>query len=146
MPNPYLNHRVEIGRVDLERRVELGKIALQNDNKNSVYIPAVYCVNYVLQKGRLGLSQASFDSIVNNIQMVKQGQRSETTASLVETMFFARDAVNSMRRGNFGMAMINAAGSALNLVGGTLYSANYDRMRLPAHQRHFYDMFDFIHC
>ena len=136
MPNPNPH---------LQRRIELGKIALENDNRSSVYIPAVYCVNFVLQKARFGLSQASFDSIVNNIHLVKTGQRSETTSSLVEAMSFARDAVNSMSKGHFGMAMVEAAGSALNLAGGPLYSANYDRMRLPPSQRHFYDMFDFIH-
>lgn len=124
----------------LARREKLAEMVDNHYTPGSVYIPAVGCVNQVLQHLGIGISERAFNSISDNIRQVHFGTKSEMASSLRESMVFAQDTVDGLKEGRFNNALASASGSAINAVGSTLYFANYDRERLPAYAKALFDM------
>jgi hypothetical protein len=94
------------------------QIAQQAQNNPSFYGTLVGAVNSGLQKAGIGISPASHQSVMNNLQQVHAGKMSQGTAHFTEAAGFAQDAVNSFAHGRPLQGAVEASGVALNTVGG----------------------------
>ncbi|MEW7312165.1 RHS repeat-associated core domain-containing protein [Buttiauxella gaviniae] len=135
---------VAVDNPDLARRDILAACIPDNYHGDSIYIQGVSTVNQILKNAKIGLSESAFESISENIRLVNTGGRTESAASLREFRVFARDALTSLRAGEYKNAGVTAAGSAINLAGGTLFLPLFDRAKFPIWQRALYDAMDFI--
>jgi hypothetical protein len=126
----------------LARRVQLEQ-KINNMNKFSIYIQSVYCVNQMLKKAGIGISENAYYSISQNLTAVANGRLSESSASLTEARVFARDTMTELRRGQYCAASFTAFGTVVNGIGGPLFFAQYDREYLSAVERHLYDNFHY---
>jgi RHS repeat-associated protein len=129
---------------ELARRDILADTVLRHHNENSVYIEGVGFINHWLKHFKIGISEPAFESISENIRQVNFGTRTQSAASLREFTVFARDTLSFMKAGEYKNAGITATGSAINLVGGTLFFPLYDRENFSIWQRAFYNAMDFI--
>jgi hypothetical protein len=75
-------------------------------------------VNGGLQQAGIGISPASHQSVMNNLQQVHGGTMSQGTAHFAEAASFAQDAVNSFAHGRPVQGAVEASGVVLNSVGG----------------------------
>ncbi|MGB7802052.1 hypothetical protein [Buttiauxella sp.] len=125
---------------DLARRVSLEGQILSMGNF-SLYAQAVYCVNKMLQRQGVGISQQAYNSISMNLNRVQTGRLYETSASLSEARVFARDTATALRSGDFKSAAITASGVAINGLGGPLFFGSADRNKLLGLERYLYDNF-----
>ncbi|MGN7915210.1 hypothetical protein [Enterobacter sp. 22466] len=123
----------------MTHRDMLATVVDDNYTPGSVYIPAVGCINRVLQHMGVGLSQRAFRGISDNVRQVHAGTKSEATSSLRESALFALDIFDALNEGRFSDAMVSMSGSAINATGSVLYFANYDRERLSVHEKILFD-------
>ncbi len=84
----------------------------------SFYATLVRIVNYRLQQDGIGMSQASFTSIMANVREVHQGKISQSTAHVREAGTFAQDAGDSLAHGHLLQGAVEAGGAALNAAAG----------------------------
>jgi hypothetical protein len=94
------------------------QIAQQAQNHPSFYGRLVGMVNGGLQQAGVGISPASHQSVLNNLQQVHAGTMSQGTAHFLEAGGFAQDAVNSFAHGRLFQGAVESSGVALNTVGG----------------------------
>ncbi|MBW4201859.1 hypothetical protein JW319_10785 [Enterobacter cloacae subsp. cloacae] len=123
----------------MSHREMLAVVVDDNYTPGSVYIPAVGCINRVLQHIGVGLSQRAYKGISDNVRQVHTGTKSEAASSIRESALFALDTFNALSEGRFSDAMVSVSGSAINATVGMLYFSNYDRERLSAHGKIFFD-------
>ncbi|HVG60709.1 MAG TPA: hypothetical protein VNA24_19280 [Hyalangium sp.] len=94
------------------------QITQQAQSNPSFYGTLVSMVNNGLQQAGIGISPASHQSVMNNLQQVHQGNMSQGTAHFTEAISFAQDAVNSFSHGRPLQGMVETSGVVLNTVGG----------------------------
>lgn len=123
----------------LSRRKKLAEVVDNHYTPGSVYIPAVGCINQVLQHFGVGLSARALNGISDNIHQVYFNKKSEAASSMRESIVFALDTFDALNEGRFSDAVVNASGSIMNAAGSMLYFANYDRERLSLHERVLFD-------
>lgn len=92
--------------------------------KTSVYSQQVEGMNQILDKNHIGISDRSRDSVIDNVNKVERGERSEVNAHQREALNFGRDAFQSARNGNYKQASVEAFGSGLNAA-GSLFKSTY---------------------
>ncbi|ADO74792.1 hypothetical protein [Stigmatella aurantiaca] len=95
------------------------QISQQAQSNPSFYGRLVGGVNGALQQSGFGISPASHQSVMNNLQQVSSGNMSQGTAHFNEASSFAQDAVQSFRHGRPLQGAVEAFGAGLNTVGGT---------------------------
>lgn len=94
------------------------QIAQQAQSNPSFYGTLVSMVNNGLQRAGIGISPASHQSVMNNLQQVHAGNMSQGTAHFTEAVSFAQDAVNSFAHGRPVQGMVETSGVVINTVGG----------------------------
>ncbi len=94
------------------------QIAQQAQSNPSFYGTLVSMVNSGLQHAGIGISPASHQSVMHNLQQVHAGNMSQGTAHFTEAVSFAQDAVNSFAHGRPVQGMVETSGVVLNTVGG----------------------------
>ena len=114
--NPHLANPANAGTL----RPQIGQ---QAQNNPSFYGSLVGGVNNLLQRGGFGISPASHQSVMNNLQQVSSGQMSQGTAHFNEASTFGQDALQSFKHGKYGQGAMEGFGAALNTFGGTGMSA-----------------------
>ncbi|RKH71202.1 hypothetical protein D7X96_09160 [Corallococcus interemptor] len=82
--------------------------------KTSDYSHAVSGVNQILDRGNIGISDRSKNSVIDNVKKVETGARSEVNAHQREALNFGRDAFVSFSKGQFKQGAVEALGSGLN--------------------------------
>ncbi|RKH53838.1 hypothetical protein D7Y23_02195 [Corallococcus sp. AB050B] len=82
--------------------------------KTSDYSHAVSGVNQILDRGNIGISDRSRNSVIDNVKKVETGARSEVNAHQREALNFGRDAFVSFSKGQFKQGAVEALGSGLN--------------------------------
>ncbi|RKI74776.1 hypothetical protein D7X55_01620 [Corallococcus sp. AB049A] len=82
--------------------------------KTSDYSHAVSGVNQILDRGNIGISDRSRNSVIDNVKKVETGARSEVNAHQREALNFGRDAFVSISKGQFKQGAVEALGSGLN--------------------------------
>ena len=85
----------------------------------SFYGTLVKGVNHLLHQGGFGISPASHQSVMKNLEQVGSGQMSQATAHFNEASTFGQDAFESVRHGQYGQGAMEALGAVINTVGGT---------------------------
>lgn len=90
--------------------------------KKSDYSHAVSGVNQILDKGNLGISDRSKNSVIDNVIQVEKGQRSEVNAHQREALNFGRDAFTSFTKGHLKQGAVEALGSGLNAAASVFKS------------------------
>jgi hypothetical protein len=94
------------------------QITQQAQSNPSFYGTLVSMVNSGLQQAGIGISPASHQSVMHNLQQVHTGNMSQGTAHFTEAISFAQDAVNSFAHGRPLQGMVETSGVVLNTVGG----------------------------
>ncbi len=84
--------------------------------KKSDYAHAVGGVNQILDRGNIGISARSQASVIDNVKKVETGDRSEVNAHQREALNFGRDAFESVKKGQFKQASVEAFGSTVNAL------------------------------
>ncbi len=84
----------------------------------SFYATLVRVVNAQLQKDGIGISAASFASVMANVREVHQGKISQSTAHFREAQTFGQDAMSSLSHGHLLQGAVEGGGAALNALGG----------------------------
>lgn len=107
---PKLNHPL---------RTEINKAT---DGKASDYANQVHGVNSLLDKHGVGISKASAQGVIGNVQKVEKGEMSEISAHLREARGFGRDAFESFAKGHVKQGSVEAFGSVLNTAGAAFKS------------------------
>ncbi|MBZ4329357.1 hypothetical protein ACIHQR_17285 [Corallococcus coralloides] len=100
--------------------------------KTSDYSHAVGGVNQLLDKNGIGISERSKSSVIDNVNKVETGARSEVNAHQREALNFGRDAFESIRKGQFKQGAVEAFGSGLNAAASVYKSLSTPT---PAEQR-----------
>ncbi|RKG77200.1 hypothetical protein D7W79_15915 [Corallococcus exercitus] len=90
------------------------QIDTTTQGKTSDYSHSVSGVNQILDKGNIGISDRSRNSVIDNVKKVETGQRSEVNAHQREALNFGRDAFVSFSKGDFKQGAVEAFGSGLN--------------------------------
>lgn len=114
--NPHLANPADVGTLRPQ-------IAQQAQNNPSFYGRLVGMVNGGLHQTGFGISPASHQSVMNNLQQVHSGNMSQGTAHFLEAGSFAQDALNSFRHGRPLQGAVESTGVLLNSVGGVGMSA-----------------------
>lgn len=94
------------------------QIAQQAQSNPSFYGTLVSMVNSGLQQAGFGISPASHQSVMHNLQQVHAGNMTQGTAHFTEAVSFAQDAANSFSHGRPLQGMVETSGVVLNTVGG----------------------------
>jgi hypothetical protein len=94
------------------------QITQQAQSNPSFYGTLVSMVNSSLQQAGIGISPASHQSVMHNLQQVHTGNMSQGTAHFTEAVSFAQDAANSFAHGRPLQGMVETSGVVLNTVGG----------------------------
>lgn len=110
--NPHLANPADAGKM----RPQISQQAQQHP---SFYGSLVGGVNDLLHKTGFGISPASHQSVMNNLQQVSSGQMSQATAHFNEASTFGQDAFQSFKHGKLGQGAMEAFGAGLNTFGGT---------------------------
>jgi hypothetical protein len=82
----------------------------------SFYGSAVGFVNGLLLKAGLGISPASYKSVMDNVQKVAQKEMNQSEAHRRESGTFLQDGVMSLVDGNPGQAYVEFSGAAINFI------------------------------
>jgi hypothetical protein len=113
---PPINPHLANPQLAQQMRPQIGQ---QAQNNPSFYGNLVGGVNGILQRTGFGISPASQNSVMNNLQQVSSGNMSQGTAHFNEATSFAQDAVQSFRHGRPVQGLVEGFGAGLNTVGGT---------------------------
>ncbi len=103
------------------RRKQIDDVASPS---TSVYGQQVQGVNAFLDRNGVNISARSQASVIDNVQKVETGQRSEVNAHQREAVTFARDAYESARSGQYRQAAVELTGSVVN-AGGSVFKSTY---------------------
>lgn len=90
--------------------------------KTSDYSHAVSGVNQILDKNSIAISDRSKNSVIDNVNKVETGARSEVNAHQREALNFGRDAFTSFSKGQFKQGGVEALGSGLNAAASVFKS------------------------
>jgi len=99
------------------------QIEQQVKQNSSFYATLVGGVNHLLRASNVGISPASHQSVMNNLQQVHQGNMTQSAAHLREATGFAQDSANSLRHGRVAQGMVEGSGVVLNSIGAVGMSA-----------------------
>ncbi|NMO17478.1 hypothetical protein HPC49_21365 [Pyxidicoccus fallax] len=110
-PNPHLSDYSQTNRLR-------GQIDQQARNNPSFYGSLVGGVNDLLRRGAFGISPASHQSVMTNLERVHNGTMRQSTAHFREARTFARDTIESYRHGRFIQGEMERTGVMLNTLGG----------------------------
>jgi hypothetical protein len=80
----------------------------------SYYPHAVHHVSQQLENNKFGITQASHDGVIGNMQGLHDGSQNLVGAHLNESVGFGKDAFKHAMNGELSDAAMTAAGSALN--------------------------------
>jgi len=90
-------------------------IEQSTQGKTTDYPNKVKVVNLGLDVFDVGISARSKRNVIDNVNKVEQGERSEITAHLIESQSFARDSFASLVKGQVKQGVVEGIGAVLNL-------------------------------